>query len=173
MRKACVISAASALLSLAPAEYVFAQTTSATLTGRILDPRGAPAPAITVSVTGQGTGVSRTAVTDTNGLYVLSNLPPGVVDLGVTATGFAEISRKDLALEVGRTYSFDFRLTVGGLTETVDVRNVVGVDTSRSVVDAVISTSLIDALPLNGRNFMELALLVPGNAPAPTSIRRR
>jgi hypothetical protein len=168
MRKACVISAASALLSLAASVHVFAQTTSATITGRILDPQGAPAPAITVSVTGQGTGVSRTAVTDTNGLYVLSNLPPGVVDLGVAATGFAEISRKDLALEVGRTYSFDFRLTVGGLTETVDVRNVVGVDTSRSVVDAVISTSLIDALPLNGRNFLELALLVPGNAPAPT-----
>ena len=168
MRKACVISAAAALLSIAPTAYVFAQTTSATITGRILDPRGTPAPAITVSVTGQGTGVSRTAVTDTNGLYVLSNLPPGVVDLGVTGTGFAEISRKDLALEVGRTYSFDFRLTVGGLTETVDVRNVVGVDTSRSVVDAVISTSLIDALPLNGRNFLELALLVPGNAPAPT-----
>ena len=168
MRKACVISAASALLSLASGAHVFAQTTSATITGRILDPQGAPAPAITVSVTGQGTGVSRTAVTDTSGLYVLSNLPPGVVDLGVTATGFAEISRKDLALEVGRTYSFDFRLTVGGLTETVDVRNVVGVDTSRSVVDAVISTSLIDALPLNGRNFLELALLVPGNAPAPT-----
>jgi hypothetical protein len=168
MRKACVISAAAALLSLAPTAYVFAQTTSATITGRILDPQGAPAPAITVSVTGQGTGVSRTAVTDTNGLYVLSNLPPGVVDLGVSATGFAEISRKDLALEVGRTYSFDFRLTVGGLTETVDVRNVVGVDTSRSVVDAVIPTSLIDALPLNGRNFLELALLVPGNAPAPT-----
>jgi hypothetical protein len=115
MRKACVISAASALLSLAASVHVFAQTTSATITGRILDPQGAPAPAITVSVTGQGTGVSRTAVTDTNGLYVLSNLPPGVVDLGVAATGFAEISRKDLALEVGRTYSFDFRLTVGCL----------------------------------------------------------
>ena len=77
MRKACVISAAAALFSLAPTAYVFGQTNSATITGRILDPRGAPAPAITVSVTGQGTGVSRTAVTDTNGLYVLSNLPPG------------------------------------------------------------------------------------------------
>ena len=173
MRKACVISAVSALLSLAPGAHLFAQTTSATINGRILDPQGAPAPAVTVSVTGRDTGVSRTAVTDSDGLYVLSNLPPGVVDLGVTATGFAPISRQDLALEVGRTYSFDFRLTIGSVTETVDVRNIVSVDTSRSVVDAVISTSLIDALPLNGRNFLELALLVPGNAPAPTSIRRK
>ena len=136
-------------------------------------PAGRSAPAITVSVTGHGTGVSRTALTDTDGLFVLSNLPPGVVDLVVMATGFAEISRRDLVLEVGRTYSFDFRLTIGSVTERVDVRNIVSVDTSRSVVDAVISTNLIDALPLNGRNFLELALLVPGNAPAPTSIRRR
>ncbi len=107
-------------------------------------------------------------MTDTDGLFVLSNLPPGVVDLVATATGFAEISRRDLVLEVGRTYSFDFRLTLGSVTERVDVRNIVSVDTSRSVVDAVISSSLIDALPLNGRNFLELALLVPGNAPAPT-----
>ncbi len=168
MRKACLISVVSALVFSIPGAHVFAQTTSATINGRILDPQGAPAPAITVSVTGHGTGVSRTALTDTDGLFVLSNLPPGVVDLVVTATGFAEISRRDLVLEVGRTYSFDFRLTIGSVTERVDVRNIVSVDTSRSVVDAVISTNLIDALPLNGRNFLELALLVPGNAPAPT-----
>ena len=59
-------------------------------------------------------------------------------------------------------------LAVAGVRETVDVAvSVAGVDTTRSVVDAVIPSSAIEALPLNGRNFLELALLVPGNAPAP------
>ena len=70
-------------------------------------------------------------------------------------------------LDVGRTVSLDLQLSIGTVRETVNVDSPIGVDTSRSVVDAVIPTSLIDALPLNGRNFLELALLVPGNTPAP------
>ena len=71
-------------------------------------------------------------------------------------------------LEVGRTTTVDVDLKVGGVRETVDVGvTASAVDTTHSVVDAVLPSTAIEALPLNGRNFLELALLVPGNAPAP------
>ena len=143
------------------------QTTSGTIDGRVLDPQGAPVRLATVTIRGQGNGVTRTVTTGADGLFVVSNLPPGRVDLVAAAKGFNDISRKDIVLDVGRTVSFDLQLTIGSVRETVTVGGTAGVDTSRSVVDAVIPTSLIDALPLNGRNFLELALLVPGNTPAP------
>ena len=133
----------------------------------MLDPQGAPVRSVTVTVTGQGNGVTRTVATDADGLFVVSNLPPGTVDLAAVAAGFNDILRKDMVLDVGRTVSLDLNLSIGIVRETVNVGSPLGVDTSRSVVDAVIPTSLIDALPLNGRNFLELALLVPGNTPAP------
>ena len=91
-----------------------------------------------------------------------------VVDLTVSASGFAEAKRAGLVLEVGQTAAVEIELAVAGVRERVDVPvSVTGVDTTRSVVDAVIPSTAIEALPLNGRNFLELALLVPGNAPAP------
>ena len=145
----------------------FAQTTSGTIRGRVLDPQGAAVPFAAVTVTGHGNGVARAVTTDADGTFVVSNLPPGTVDLSAAAAGFNDVSRKDIVLEVGRTLSLDLTLSLGEVRQTVVVTNPVGVDTSRSVVDAVIPTALIDALPLNGRNFLELALLVPGNTRAP------
>lgn len=159
----CVITAFMTTAS------AMAQTTSSTIQGRVCDPQGAPVPSATISVTGQGNGVTRTVTTGADGIFVVSNLPPGTVDLTVVAAGFKDLSRKDIVLEVGRTAALDLDLVIGSLRETVVVvssPNVV--DTTRSVVDAVIPSQLIDVLPLNGRNFLELALLVPGNAPAPT-----
>ena len=159
-----LLGAFSTLLAVASA---VGQTTSGTIRGRILDPQGAPVPKVAVTVTGQGNGLIRTVSTDADGTFVVSNLPPGTVDLAAVAAGFADIARTDLVLEVGRTLSLDLDLTIGNVRETVVVDSAVGVDTSRSVVDAVIPSSFIDVFPLNGRNFLELALLVPGNAPAP------
>jgi hypothetical protein len=92
------------------------------------------------------------------------------VDVVVTAPGFGEARRSGVLLEVGQTASLAIELPLEQVRETVVVDGgvgVVAVDTSRSVVDAVIPAALIDALPLNGRNFLELAFLIPGNAPAP------
>ena len=144
-----------------------AQTTSGTISGRVLDPQGAAVRAVRVTVTGQGNGVTRAVTTDGDGWFVISNLPPARFDLTAVASGFNDLSRQGIVLDVGRTLSLDLHLTIGNVRETVEVGSQIGVDTSRSVVDAVIPASLIDALPLNGRNFLELALLVPGNAPAP------
>ena len=167
MRMLCQVTLLCAVTALLGAGSATGQTTSGTIRGRVRDPQGAPVPAVTVSVTGHGNGVTRTVKTDGDGLFVVSNLPPGTVDLTASAVGFSDVSRTNIVLEVGRTVSVDLDLSIGKVRETVTVSSAVSVDTSRSVVDAVIPTSLIDALPLNGRNFLELALLVPGNAPAP------
>ncbi len=163
----CRITLLWAATALMVAGGAIGQTTSGTIRGRVLDPQGAPVRSVTVTVTGQGNGVTRTVKTDADGLFVVSNLPPGTLDLAAVAAGFNDALRKDIVLDVGRTVSLDLNLSIGTVRETVNVESPIGVDTSRSVVDAVIPTSLIDALPLNGRNFLELALLVPGNTPAP------
>ena len=150
------------------AAMALGQVTTATLRGRVLDPQGSPVPAATVTVSREATAFSRSVSTEADGAFVIGNIPPSTVDVVVSAKGFADTRRTGLVLEVGRTTTLDFELRLGSVQETVDVSAPVGtVDTSRSVVDAVITSSAIDALPLNGRNFLELALLVPGNAPAP------
>ncbi len=150
------------------AAMALGQVTTATLRGRVLDPQGSPVPAATVTVSREAAAFSRSVSTEADGAFVIGNIPPSTVDVVVSAKGFADTRRTGLVLEVARTTTLDFELRLGSVQETVDVSAPVGtVDTSRSVVDAVITSSAIDALPLNGRNFLELALLVPGNAPAP------
>jgi hypothetical protein len=119
-------------------------------------------------VTGRGNGISRTATTDSEGRFTIPNVPPGTVDIAVAAQGFAESTRKGVVLEVGQNVTADLEVGVGAIKESVVVASRdVTIDTTRSVVDDVISTQAIESLPLNGRNFLELAFLVPGNAPAP------
>jgi hypothetical protein len=158
----------AAILAAAQAAAAYGQTTSASIRGTVRDAQGAPVASASVTVTGSARGWSRSAVTAADGTFVVPNLPPGVVDVAVAASGFDTAKRGDVLLEVGQTATIDVALSVGRVKETVIVQGSgTTVDTSGSVVDAVISTQLVEALPLNGRNFLELALLTPGNAPAP------
>ena len=160
-------AAALVIVALVPGP-ASAQTTTATIRGVVHDPQGAPVPSATVAVSGRDTGISRSVQTATDGTFVIGSLLPSVVDLTVSAGGFAPVKRTGLVLEVGQTAAVDISLALAGVQERVDVAaRAAAVDTSRSVVDAVIGSAAIEALPLNGRNFLELALLVPGNAPAP------
>ena len=145
-----------------------AQTT-ATLRGVAHDAQGAPVTTAVVTVVARETGLSRTVPVSADGSFVIAGLPPALVDLTVAATGFDRAVREGISLEVGQTASIAIELTVAGVQESVDVTSTSTlVDTSRSVVDAVIPSTAIEALPLNGRNYLELALLVPGNTAAPT-----
>jgi hypothetical protein len=160
-------AAALVMVALVPG-LASAQATTATIRGVVHDPQGAPVPSATVAVSGRDTGISRSVQTATDGTFVIGSLLPSVVDLTVSAGGFAPVKRTGLVLEVGQTAAVDISLALAGVQERVDVAaRAAAVDTSRSVVDAVIGSAAIEALPLNGRNFLELALLVPGNAPAP------
>ena len=150
----------------------YGQATTATIRGRVVDPQGRPVASATVTVSRQDNAISRTVSTAADGTFEVSNVPPSAVDLVVTAPGFTESKRTGLVLEVGRTTTVDIDLKVGGVRETVDVGvTASAVDTTHSVVDAVMPSSAIEALPLNGRNFLELAFLVPATRPPRTSIR--
>ena len=157
-------AAFAGLLAGAPAS---AQTT-ATLRGAVVDAQGGPVPAATVTATDRSTGLARTTATAPDGTFVVPNLAPSTFDVKATAPGFADATREGVILQVGQTVVLDLTVSVGALQEQVVVGGQgAAVDTTRSVVDAVISSAAIERLPLNGRNFLELALLVPGNAPAP------
>lgn len=158
------------VIGVAPGVTTWAQTgPTAMIRGRILDPQSRPVPGAQIMAVASSTGWTREVVSDDDGRYVLADLPPGEFAVAVTAGGFVPQRFEAVMLRVGQVLDLDVALTVAGVREEVVVAGAgTGrVDTARSVVDAVITAPAIDRLPLNGRNFMELALLVPGNAPAP------
>lgn len=168
MRSVCVRVAIVVTLVLAGLVTGVSAQSTATLRGVVRDSQGVPIVGATVTVRSAATGLDRTVPTTDDGGYVVVNLPLIVVQVVATASGFADATRGGVALEVGQTRSVDFTLAPAGVQERVDVGAIMPlVDTTRSVVDAVIPSQAIESLPLNGRNFLELALLVPGNAPAP------
>ncbi len=162
--------AAAVLIWIVGSAGAYAQSAAtATLRGTVRDPMDRPVPAAHVKATAVQTGLARDAPVDAAGEFVLSDLAPGEYTITVTAQGFADQRYTDIRLRVGQTLDLPVELSLAGVKEAVVVpgSGVGVVDTARSVVDAVIPSQAIDRLPLNGRNFLELALLVPGNAPAP------
>ncbi|HEU4597740.1 MAG TPA: TonB-dependent receptor [Pyrinomonadaceae bacterium] len=146
------------------------QTATATLRGVVADLRGEVIEGATVTVTHVATGTTREARTNDEGFYVFPGLPVGEYKVTSQATGFAHTISRTVTLQVGQNASLDFALYPGGPTEevTLDERfNYPLVDTTSAAVQSVVNEREIESLPLNGRNFLELALLTPGNAPAP------
>ena len=167
-----ILSLAACLLLLAGAFGLDAraqQSASATLTGVVTDPAGAVVPGVTVSVVERATGATRETKTNDEGLYVLSNLSPGEYEIRAEGQGFArKVSKVPVVLQVGQNVSVDIHLEIGSLGEIVNLLEFTPqIDTTASKVDRVIGVREIENLPLNGRNFLELALLTPGNSPAP------
>lgn len=146
------------------------QAARATLTGIVTDPHGAAVPGVKITATLDSAGIRRETVSNNEGLYVLTDLVPGEYELRVEASGFStKVSKVPISLKVGQSVTLNMSLEIGPTqTEVVDL---VGerslIDNTASVVQGVIDSREVNTLPLNGRNFLELALLVPGNAPAP------
>lgn len=165
---ALAVCAALLLPAAAPAA-ARQQAASATLRGVVTDPNGAAIPLATVTAKNVATGVVRETRTNEEGAYAFTNLPPGDYEVRVEAQGFTrETSESPIALRVGQTVTLDVPLKVGNVGEVVNLVGYVPlVDTETSKVDRVIEGREIENLPLNGRNFLELSLLTPGNAPAP------
>ena len=139
----------------------------ATLRGRVLDPqaRGVIARVQAVQVS---TGLQRETQSDAAGHFALSNIPPGEIDVIVSAPGFAERRIEGVRLEVGQAAEVEIALQPSPVKEQVTVAGDAGtVNVLASVVGTVITAREIESLPLNGRNFLELAYLTPGSAPAP------
>ena len=142
---------------------------SAVLSGDVTDPSGAAVTGAAIMATSKATGIGRTATTNAGGLFTINALSPGEYDVSISAKGFGT-AKSQVKLEVGQQQELKFRLELNAEQVTVSVNSAdVGpqVNTTSSIVDGVISLQQIDTLPLNGRNFLELSLLVPGNSPAP------
>src|SRR5690349_1010878 len=144
------------------------QAANATLNGTVTDPNGAVVAGAKITATQTATTVKRNTVTNDDGFYVFSNMSPGTYELKIELKGFATKILKEVSLNVGQTATFNVSLEVGNLSITVDEDLATQrIDTSDSLINGVIKTREVESLPLNGRNFLELALLVPGNSPAP------
>jgi len=149
------------------AASAFAQAT-ATLHGRVTDAQGAAVPGAAVTLRQTATGFARETAADDRGSFVLADLVPGSYVMRVTAAGFAGKEYPPLVLKVGQNADVTVALEVAALSERVEVATAgLEVQSVSSVVQGVLASDAIERLPLNGRNFMELSFLVPGNSPAP------
>ena len=137
----------------------------ANLTGRVTDPQNAPAPGATVIIRSNATATTWTALSNADGRFSVPMLPPGAYSADVQLSGFAPWRANPITLQVGQDRFMDVRLSLGVVQEAVTVTESARIVSA--AVDGVLSAETIEALPLNGRNFLELALLVPGNNPTP------
>jgi len=169
-RKLTAAVAVCAALFLCPPLAASAQQlAAATLRGVVKDPHGAVIVGAAVKATSVATGAVREAKTNDEGAYIFASLAPGEYEVRVVAPGFKNLLATGLKLQVGQSLEIDYSLEVGEINDAPgDIYAPAPVvNTASSVVENVISEREIESLPLNGRNFLELALLAPGNAPAP------
>ena len=140
----------------------FGQATS-TLTGTVLDSSGAAVPGTAITVRNIGTGNERSVSSGEAGDYTVRFLAPGDYILIVTKAGFRQVEREGIRLEVNQTARVDLTLHVGDVSQIVEVVGAVPlIDSDTSSIGQVIETKAIEDLPLNGRNFAQLAILGPG-----------
>jgi len=159
------VSLALALLSVAilgrgfPA---FAQqaVASATLIGRVEDTSGAAIIGATIAITSVDKNQTRFSTTDEHGRYSFLYLPVGSYQLRVAHDGFSPVVR-DLTLSVGQAMDLAVKLPIAGLTETANVSSVPVVETVRTQVAETVLPREVENLPLNGRNYLDLAALTP------------
>lgn len=157
-----VCAGVALLLSVSAA--VLAQTITGNISGRVTDSSGGVLPGVTITVLNEGTGLTVVRVTDENGTFVATNLPVGTYSVSAELQGFRKAQRTGFALGADGRLSADFALGVGDLTETIEVQAVVGeaVNRTSGEVARTIDSQQIKDLAFNGRNYLELASLIPG-----------
>lgn len=144
-----------------------AQIVSGSIVGTTTDPSGAVVPGAKVSIVNVNTELTRSVSTGSTGNYVFADLPPGTYNITANASGFRKQVITRVVLEVGATVREDFHLEVGQTTQEVTVQGAaLHVESQTSSVGQVINAQRVENLPLNGRNFMQLAQLGSGTAPA-------
>jgi len=159
----------AALIWITAGNLAYGQLPSSTMNGRVSDLQGARVVSAHVTVTNQTRGVSRETLTNAEGLYVFPALEVGTYDLKVDSPSFATTETHGIILEAGRTQTVDITLHPASANSVINVNEVNDtVNLSQSIIQGQINSKTIESIPLNGRNFLELAYLVPGNRPAPT-----
>jgi hypothetical protein len=150
-------------LSLLLAVPLYAQST-ATLQGRVFDVSGAVLRGATINVRSPSKGFDRSVPTDDRGRYRIAGIPSGSYEVIASAVGFKSSVLDELTFEVDRTLVRDFKLEVGDTREAVVVTPELPlIDRATTTVGHVVTARTVQEVPLNGRNFADLGLLVPGS----------
>jgi hypothetical protein len=173
-QRICVCGIALALLLFASVQHATAQqnVTFASLSGDVEDSNGARVSGAMVTATQLETNQRRAASSDRDGRFRFPYLPVGSYRVTVDAQGFAAAPQQ-VTLTVGQTLSLSIKLNVSGVAESVAINDVPTIETVRTQVSETIRPAEIDQLPLNGRNYLDLALLVPAVSPTNTGSNQR
>lgn len=155
----------AALASAAPAQESIHHGSVA---GRVGDAQGAPIAEADVAARHVQTNVRTAARTDADGRFRLPFLRVGAYELSVAKAGF-RTAQRTLSLNAGSAFQLPIALEIGGLEESVTVTDAVVLETARSQIAGTVSSAEVQSLPLNGRNFLDLGLLVPGVSPTNTA----
>jgi hypothetical protein len=146
-----------------------AQIPTATVSGIVKDSQGALIPGAKVSLTSVEQGTEHESITNSSGSYSIPDLTPGQYLANVSSNGFATAKYEKILLEAGRTLTLDTTLQPAAQVATISVaEDNLTVDVAQSMIQGQVTANTIENIPLNGRNFLELAYLIPGNRPAPT-----
>lgn len=142
--------------------YGQATTAAGTIQGTITDPSGAVIPSASITITNEQTGASAKTTSNASGYYTSGPLIPGTYLVSVTKSGFAPI-KATVTVQIGNISNGNLHMAVGSSTQVVEVQaGAIRVDTQQSEVQDVLTQQQIDNLPINGRNFLDLAQLEPG-----------
>jgi hypothetical protein len=161
------VQASLLLLSTGLLVGVHAQSsTTGNITGTVRDPQGAAVPKAEVTITEEKTGASRTVTATEDGFYNATSLPAGFYTISTAPTGFKKTVSTGVELHVNENKTVNLDLQVGQVTETVTVTSEsTPVELRSGEVSSLISEKQVTELPLNGRNYAQLALMVPGVSP--------
>jgi len=141
----------------------------ASVGGRVTDQQGGVVPGAAVTARQTNTNATATATTGQDGRFRFPFLKVGPYEIVVRLQGFADV-RRTLTLGVGSAFELPIVLTLGGIDATVTVSaETAALETARTQIAGTVEQAEVQAVPLNGRNFLDLALLVPGVSPTNTS----
>ena len=156
---------AALVLACATANNAAAQQTTGNISGRIVDAQGSAVPGVTVTGRNTQTGFVRTDTSDGEGVYRLTALPIGTYDVTAELQGFSKFESKGLVLNVGQNMAVDISMSVANISETVTVTGETPlIETTSSSVGGVVDVARMENLPLNGRQFANAAITIPGVA---------
>lgn len=159
----CGAAVLASLLLTAP---VAAQVTTADITGRVLDQNGAAVANVTITARNINTGLERTAQSDHNGHYTISEVPPGTYEVTAEAANFSKAVVKAREINVGATATLNFDLKPGQITEIVNVTaDSLQIETTRSDLGGVVTPIQVENLPLLNRTFAALSVIMPEARP--------
>jgi len=167
VRRTVLLTIAAAVLLAVTPRVARAQSDTGVIDGHVLDESKAALPGATVRARNVATGFTRSATSSGLGTYRLEFLPPGQYEVTAALASFATAVAKDIVVQVGTSSNVDFAMKLGGVSETLTVSAESPlVQTTKSDVGQVINSTLIESMPLSGRRFQDLSLLVPGTRPS-------